>query len=371
MTAEPGDRYPGTALRLAASYAWRLLIVGGTAYLLYRLLSHLMTAVVPLVIALLLAALLRPVMRLFLRRLPRSVATLLTMLVAIVVLGGLITAVVLRAASEAPQLGDAINRVIPHIKSWLVRGPLHVNERSVNSFSQTVSNAISSHSSQIASTAISTGRTVAEVLTGVVLCFFITIFLLFDGEGIWGFLTRAFPEAARPRVDRAGREAWSTLAHYVHGTMLVAVWHGTVVAIALAALGVPEVLPLAVLVGLGSFVPIVGAILFGVLSVAVAGVSKGLVAAIIMAAVLVIDNQIESHVLQPFVVGRYVRVHPLAVVLGLTVGGIILGIFGAIIAVPLIGCINAATRSLLGSDASQVAMDPDAAGADQDPPDDS
>lgn len=372
MTAEPGDRYPGPALRIAASYAWRLLLVGGSAYLLYRLVSHLLTAVVPFVVALLVCALLRPVLR-FLRRrgIPRAWATLLTMLFAIVVLGGLLTAVVFRAASEAPQLGDAINRVIPHVKTWLERGPLHVPRKSVNSFTQTLTNAVSSHSSQIASTAYSTGKTVAEVLTGLLLTFFVTIFLLFDGEGIWQFVTRAFPEAARPRVDQAGQEAWSTLAHYVRGTLLVAVYHGSVTAIALTALGVPLVLPLAVLVGLGSFIPLVGAILFGVLAIGVAGVSKGLVAAIVMAAVLIVDQQIESHVLQPFVVGRYVKVHPLGVVLGLTVGALIFGIFGAIIAVPLIGCVNAGVRSLLGSRASPIAMDPEQVEDNLDPPDSS
>jgi predicted PurR-regulated permease PerM len=371
MNPTPGDRYPGPALRIAAAYAWRLILVGGALYVVFRLLDHLLTAVVPFVVALLISALLRPVVRFLIDRgVPRALATLLAMLLATVVLGGLITAVVLRAASEAPQLGDAINRVIPHIKTWLEHGPLHVSAKSVNGFSNTLTNAVSSHSSQIASTAISTGKAVGEFLTGLLLAFFTTIFLLFDGEGIWYFLCRGFPEAARPRVDRAGREAWSTLSHYVQGTLIVATYHGVVVAIALSILGVPLVLPLAVLVGLGSFIPLVGAIVFGVLAVAVAGVSQGLVAAIVMAAVLVVDNQIESHVLQPFVVGRYVRVHPLAVVLGLAVGGILLGIFGAIIAVPFIGCVNAAVRSLTGSVTSEPAMDPASTEEELAPPDD-
>ena len=371
MTAAPGDRYPGPALRTAAAYAWRLLVVGAAGYVVLRGLSHVLTAVVPFVVALLLSALLRPIVRFLLRRgLPRVAATLLTVLFAIIVLGGLIAAVVLRAASQAPQLGDEINRLIPHVKSWLEQGPLHVDRRTVNSFSRTLSGTVSTHSSQIASTALATGKTIVDVLTGVLLCFFVTIFLLYDGEGIWGFCTRVFPDTVRARVDRAGREAWSTLAHYVQGTLLVAVYHGIVTAVVLLVVGVPLVLPLAVLVGLGSFIPLVGALLFGVVAVAVAGLSQGLVAAIVVAAVLVIDQQIESHLLQPFIVGRYVKVHPLAVVLGLTVGALVLGIFGAIIAVPLIACVNAAARSLLGSRVSPVAMDPANAGEDIPPPPD-
>lgn len=344
---------------MAAAYSWRVLIVGALGYFVLRILSGLMLAVVPFVIALLLSALLRPVM-LFLRRrgLQRALATVLTVVLAVIVIGGLITVVVLRAANQAPQLGAEVNRLIPHVKSWLETGPLHVDTKTVNNFSRTLSNAVSSHSSQIASTAVATGKTVVDVVTGLVLTFFVTIFLLYDGEGIWEFLTRAIPASVRHQVDRAGRSAWSTLSHYVRGTLVVAVYHGVIVAAVLLALGVPEVLPLAVLVGLGSFIPLIGAVLFGLLAVAVAGLSQGAVAAVVVAGVLIIDNQVEAHVLQPFVVGRYVRVHPLAVVLGLTAGALVMGIFGAIIAVPLIACVNAGVRSVLGSRTPEQAMDP-------------
>lgn len=361
--------YPGPALRTAAAYSWRILVIGGLGYFVLRFLSHLMTAVVPFVVAMLVTALLRPVL-VFLRRrgVPRLLATVLAVLTAVVVLGGLITVVILGAANQAPQLGDEINRLIPHVKSWLETGPLHVDAKTVNNFSQTLTNTISTHSSEVASTAVSTGKTVVDVVTGFVLAIFVTVFLLYDGEGIWEFCTRAVPAAARGRVDQAGRAAWSTLCHYVRGTLVVAVYHGTVVAIVLAALGVPLVLPLAVLVGLGSFIPLVGAVVFGLLAIAVAGLSHGVVAVIVVAAVLILDNQVEAHVLQPFVVGRYVRIHPLVVVLGLTVGALLAGIFGAIIVVPLIACINAAVRSLLGSRTPELAMDPHGRDAANDQP---
>ena len=129
----------------------------------------------------------------------------------------------------------------------------------------------------------------------------------------------------------------------------MATFHGVVVASTLAILGVPLAFPLGVLVGLGSFVPLVGAFVTGVLAVAVAGLSKGLLAAIIVVAVLLLDNQIEAHVLQPFVVGRYVRIHPLALVLALASGAVLFGIFGAIVAVPVVACINSAIRAVMDS----------------------
>jgi predicted PurR-regulated permease PerM len=266
------------------------------------------------------------------------------MVVAVVLVGGVLTLVVVRAAEQAPQLGNEINNLIPKAKHWLVHGPLRINQSTVNNLSKTVTNDISKNSSKIASAALSTGKTALDALGELVLGLFSTIFLLFDGERIWAFLLKAVPPPRRSRVDAGGHAAWRTLSLYVRGTLIVAAFHGVVMAITLTILGVPLAFPLAVLIGLGAFVPLVGAVVTGALAVAVAGLSKGLVAAIVVLVVLVADNQIEGHALQPFVVGRYVRIHPLAVVLGLATGGLLFGIFGAIVAVPVIACINSAVR---------------------------
>ncbi len=125
-------------------------------------------------------------------------------------------------------------------------------------------------------------------------------------------------------------------------------FHALAIALVLGILGIPLVLPLAVLVAIGSVIPIVGAVVTGLAAVAVAGVTGGLTDAIIVAVVLVADNQIEAHLLQPFVVGRYVRIHPLAIVVSLTAGAVLAGILGALFAVPLVACSSSAVRSLLG-----------------------
>jgi len=334
--------------RTLGDYAWRLLALGAVGYFLVLLLSKLSLVVIPFLASILVTALLHPLtVRLRRRGVPRGLATILTILGAVVVLGGLITIVVVRAAEQAPQLGNEINNLLPHIKHWLITGPLKLNPKTVNNLYDTVTRDITKNSSAIASTALSTTKEVVTFLGGLVLAIFSTIFLLYDGERVWGFLLKAAPRGHRESVDAAARAAWTTISYYVRGTLIVATFHGVVVAITLTILGVPLAFPLAVLVALGSFVPLVGAVVTGVLAVAVAGLSQGLVAAIVMVIVLLADNQIEGHVLQPFVVGRYVRIHPLAVVLSLAAGGILFGIVGAVIAVPVVAVINAAVRAVI------------------------
>lgn len=340
--------YPGAVIRTAADYSWRLIAIGTVVYFGVRLLSRLSEVVIPFIVSILITAVLQPLAeRLKRAGLGRGLATVVTIFIALVLLGGLITVVVIRAAQQAPQLGDEINNLLPHIKHWLIHGPLKINPDTVNNLNQTVSNDITKNSSAIASKALSTGKTVLALLTGLLLAVFSTIFLVYDGDRVWGFLLRGTPVRARPGLDAAARAAWSTISYYIRGTLIVALFHGLVVAVTLSILGVPLSFPLAVLVALGSFIPLVGAVVTGVLAVAVAGLSKGLIASIVVVAVLLLDNQIEAHVLQPFVVGRYVRIHPLAVVLSLAAAGILFGLVGAFIAVPVVATINSAVRAAL------------------------
>lgn len=366
-TSEPAERVPapipngpapelpsvraaatGSWLRTAGDYAWRILALGFVGYFAVTILSRLSLVVIPFLAAIFVTALLQPLAsRLNRGGVPRGLATLLTMLVAVVVIGGLVTIVVVRAAEQAPQLGDEINNLLPHVKHWLIHGPLKMNPKTVNNLNGTISKDISRNSSVIASTALSTTKTVVDFVGGTVLAVFCTIFLVYDGDRVWAFLLKGVPRTARPGFDAAGRAAWVTVSYYVRGTLIVATFHGVVVAATLTILGVPLAFPLAVLVALGSFIPLVGAVVTGILAVAVAGLSKGLVAAIVMVIVLLLDNQIEGHLLQPFVVGRYVRIHPLAVVLALAAGGILFGIVGAVIAVPVVATLNSAIRAAL------------------------
>lgn len=365
-TSPPVSRaYPGPVLRTAADYGWRILVLGTVGYFTVRLLSRLSEVVIPFVVAILVTALLQPLSR-RLRRwgFPRGPATLLTLLVALIIVGGLITVVVVRAADQAPQLGNEVNKLLPHIKHWLITGPLKLNPTTVDNLSKTISSNITKNSSAIASTALSTGKTVAILLSGLVLSIFSTIFLVYDGDRVWSFLLKAVPEPGRPAADAAGRAAWSTIGHYVRGTLIVATFHGVVITVTLTLLGVPLAFPIGVLVGLGSFIPLVGAVVTGIVAVGVAGISQGLVAALIVVGVLLLDSQIEGHILQPFVVGRYVRIHPLAVVLSLAAGAILFGIFGALIAVPVVATVNSAVRAAIAVRDGALPSSPPPAEAD-------
>jgi predicted PurR-regulated permease PerM len=356
--SEP-PRHPGRALRTAADYGWRFLILAAVGYVLIRIFSPIFEVIVVVVAALLITALLHPVLVWLQNRgLPRGFATVAALLFALVVVGGILTYVIIRGIQDFPALGDQVNRLIPHVKRWLINGPLHVNASRVNNLSNTISSEISKNSSSIATSAIDTGKTVLTVLAGIVLGIFVTIFLLYDGDNVWRFILRLFPTEARHQVDAAGVAVWRTLSNYIRGTLVVAIFHGVVLAIALTILGVPLVAPLALVVGIGAFIPLIGAIVAGALAVAVAGLTHGWVGAIVVGIVLLVDNQVEAHVLQPFVVGRYVHIHPLATVLALACGELTLGIFGAIIAVPTVACINAGAKALVAGRAEAAATPP-------------
>ena len=193
---------------------------------------------------------------------------------------------------------------------------------------------LSQHKSLIAGTVVTGGKIFLEVLTGIVLTIFVTFFLLKDGERIWAWLIKGLSPETRQRADKAGAAAWAAVVNYVRGTTAVAAIHAVFIGLALWILGVPLLVPLVILVFIAAYVPLVGILVAGALAIGVTLATKGWIAAVILLVVFLVENQIESHLLQPLVVGRIVRLHPLAIILVLAVGGIVAGIAGAIVAVP-------------------------------------
>jgi predicted PurR-regulated permease PerM len=196
---------------------------------------------------------------------------------------------------------------------------------------------------------------------------FVTFFFLKDGERIWGWLISFLSPAGRQRARGAGAAAWQALTYYVRGTVAVAAIHAIVIGFALWVMGVPLLVPLIILVFLAAFVPLIGILVAGTLAVAVTLGTRGWIAALVLVAIFIIENQLEGHLLQPLVVGRMVRLHPLAVILVLAVGGVIAGIPGAVVAVPTAAALVKAAPYLwprrvagpedpeVGQDAGQVA----------------
>jgi predicted PurR-regulated permease PerM len=342
-------------LRDLAGWAWRLLVLAAAAYLFVKLTDLLYLIVLPFFAALFATSLTYPLVR-FLRGLGlrRSFATLITVLLAGIVLAGVSVFVVDRAVTEYPQLVTQVSAAVTNFRHFLTVD-LHVKSSSTASVGNTITTYLNKHESSVAAGAVSGIATVAEVLAGGVLWLFMTFFLLYDGDHIWAWVVGLFPARARERVVGAGVVAWDRLAGFVRGTFIIALIHAVVAAVALSILRVPLVAPLTLLVFVGSFLPIVGSIIFGALAVAITFVTQGWVPGVILTGILVVDNQVEAHLLQPLLVGRYVRLHPLAVAVSIAGGGLLEGIPGAVLAVPIVAVVYAVLKFLATGNAETAA----------------
>jgi predicted PurR-regulated permease PerM len=351
---EPDEHAPEEevprGVRVAAAWVWRLLVIAAGVYALAWVAGRLSTVLIPVAVALLLSALLhRPVAYLRAQGAPRSLSAAVVLVGGLVVVGGTLGVVVNAMVSGFAGLSDNVTQGVDKVRDWLVEGPLGLSQTQIDSYIASATKALSDNRSTITSGALSTASTVGHVLAGFFIVLFVTFFFLRDGAQIWAFLTRFLPRGARLPVWRAGNEAWETLHSYVKATVFVAFVDALGIGVGAAVLGVPLALPLGALVFLSSFIPVVGATLSGAVAVLVALVAKDPVVALIMLAIVIGVQQLEGHVLQPFVMGRAVALHPLAVVLVLTAGIVIAGIVGGLIAVPILAVLNTAVRSLAQS----------------------
>lgn len=337
-----------TGLRVSAALSWRFIVVIAALYVLIYLAGYFSHLVVPIAIALLLAALMAPgVERLVKWGVPRGISAMLVMVAGIAVVGGLLTFVIIQFINGLPELQQQVSDSLEQIRDWLRTGPLHLRDEQITNFVDNVIDTIQENQSAITEGAITTAATIGEILTGLLLTVFVLIFFLYDGAGIWTFITRGVPARVRTRVDVAGRRGFGALVSYVRATAAVALVDAVGIGIGLAIVGVPLVIPLSALVFLSAFVPIIGAVLAGTVAVLIALVANGFVQALIVLAIVVGVMQLESHVLQPWLLGRAVRLHPLAVVLAIAAGLIAAGIAGALLSVPLLAILNAGIRSLV------------------------
>jgi putative heme transporter len=336
------------SLRIAAAWSWRLIVVGVVGWVLLRVISVVSVVVVPLAIALLLSALLAPAVGWLLKlRLPPSLATFLVLICGLGAVAGTLTLVVNQFINGLPQLVDNASTGIRQIQDWARTGPLHLSDAQVDQAIDSVQDWTNSNTSQLTATGVATAATLAEVLTSAVLVLFATFFFLRDGRKIWRFIVRLFPVNARWSLSDAGDASWATLGSYVRATVLVAFIDATGIGLALVFLDVPFPFPLAALVFLGAFIPIVGASVSGAVAVLVALVDQGWIVALIVLGAVILVQQVEGHILQPLIMGRAVAIHPLVVIVGIASGVVIAGIIGALVAVPLIAVLNTGIRRLV------------------------
>ena len=345
------------SLAVAAQVAWRVVVVLVALAAVLWLVGFFRVLVIPLLVAVLLTALVIPLTDLLARhKVPRGLAVAITLLGLIAVVAGLFTLVGTQLASGIAGLGQKASDGFFEVQSWLADGPLHLSSEQVDAYLQQARDQLSANSEQIASQALTITATAGEVVTGAFLVLFSMIFLLLEGDRIWRWLVHLLPAPTHDPVDTAGRAGWQTLTSYVRATVVVATADAVGIGVGAALLGVPLAIPLAVLVFLGAFVPIVGAFLSGGVAVLVALVALGPVQALIMLGIVIAVQQLEAHVLQPFLLGRAVSVHPLAVVLAIGAGLLVAGIVGALFSVPLVAFLNTAIHSLRGRDDPMVAQ---------------
>jgi predicted PurR-regulated permease PerM len=345
-------------LQTAAAWSWRLLLLAIAIYLIARLLGVLYIVVVPCVAALLLTALLQPLAaRLRRAGLTAMLATWVTLLIAAAVLTGLVLLVANRVRADYPTLLAETKHTTARVQSWLAGPPFHVKNSDVQKFLNNIPSYLSKHRTLVEGTVVTGGKIASEFFAGLVLMLFVIFFLIKDGDRIWNWLLGAMRTGTARRVDRAGHAAWLVLVYYMRGTVAVAAIHALVIGLVLWIMGVPLAVPLAVLVFLAAFIPLVGLLVAGALAVVVTLATKGWVDAVILLGILIIEDQLEAHLLQPQVVGKMIRLHPLAVILSLAAGGVLAGIPGAVVAVPIVAVITRALPELRRSEPEDLGPD--------------
>ena len=350
-------------LRFSAAWAWRLLLVVAAVYVFLHVFSLLSVVLVPVIIGLLIAAALSPLADHLVRwNLPRSLATLVVVVGAMALIAALVALVAQQFSSGFGDLRSSFDDSLDKLEDYLAK--LGLSQRQLSDFFDKVQEGVQSGQGNLGGTVVKTATTAGHLIAGLFITLFATIFFTYDGRGIWGWLVSLFPEPARDRVHGSGERAWAVLTSYVRATLVIAATDALGITLVALILGLPLVVPLGVLVFLGAFIPVVGAAISGIVAVAVALVSEGPVTALFMLAGVVAVQQLEGHVLQPFLMGRLVRVHPLAIVVVIAIGAEVAGIFGALIAVPLTAVINAVSSHLASSRRERLTQE---AGALADP----
>lgn len=351
---EPALVPPG--LRIAGAYSWRILTVVGVVAVFIFVLSQLREIAVPFMIAVLVGALLVPLVQWLERhRWPKPLAVAVAMLGTIAIVAGLIFVIVSQIRSGYPDLQRRSLVAYADFTQFLADSPLHVDNKQLNGFIDQAIAAIQKDSPVLLSGALSVGSTAGYVLAGLLLAVFATLFILIDGKRIWAWMVRLFPRRARRAVDGSGQAGWVTLTTFVKVQIFVAAVDATGIGLGAWILGLvfggfPLVIPIAIAVFLGSFIPVVGALITGTIAVFVALVYLGPLPAVLMLGIVLLVQQVEGHILQPLVMGSAVKVHPLAVVFAVAAGSYLAGISGALFAVPVIATLNVMVKYIAGGD---------------------
>jgi putative heme transporter len=324
-------------LNTAAALGWRLLVVGAALYIVFLAFGRLRLVVMPLLFALFLTAILSPPAN-WLRkhRWPPLLATFAVFLVALAILVGVGFWLVPKVVNQFGDVGKQASQGFKDVQRWLTRAPFRLKQSEIDRYINEARHQVTQRQGEIAHGALTGVGLLVEILTTTVLTIVITFFFVKDGDKITKWMIGLFAPERSGELREIGRRSWEALGGYIRGTAINGVVNGTVMGVTLAVIGVPLAMPLAFLTFLGAFIPLVGAIVTGILAALIALVAKGGVAALVVIGATIVVHNLEGYLVGPFVLGRAVHLHPVAILLALTTGTILAGILGAILAVPVL-----------------------------------
>ena len=343
--AEVNERVaPG--MRIAAAWSWRILVVAAVIALIGLVVALLRDVAVPVFVAILLSALLVPFCNWLQRKgWPKALAVALCEIGLLIVIAGLITVIVITVRRGLPDLVETTQVRYEEFVQFLAAPPLNLSENDITGYVDGLVQGLQSDGGALLTGALSVGSTAGHLVAGALIALFVTLFILIDGRGMWTWIVRLFPSRSQAAIMGGGEAGWITLSTFVRVQIFVAFVDAVGIGLGAYILGLfyggfPLVIPIAIAVFLASFIPIVGAVATGVFAVFVALVYLGPVPALIMLGIVILVQQVEGHVLQPFLIGNAVKVHPVAVVLAVATGAYVAGIPGALFAVPLVATLN-------------------------------
>ena len=334
--ADPNSPLVPRGLAQAAAYAWRILAVGALAFVVLSVLGQLELVVVSLFVGLIIAAILGPVVKAFRKVMPQGLAVTLGIITLLAVLAAIVAFIATSVSGQweslAAQFGDGVG----DIQRWLEGPPFNIQSGDFSVWFDNARQWVLDNRGNLAAGAVGSAGRVLEIVAVIALATFSAVCFLGGGSGIWHWALGALPQPTRARVDGAGHVAWRSFAGYTRGIIIVAACNAIFVCVLLLVLGVPLALPLSLIVFFGTFIPLIGAPVAMFIAVIVALAAKGPIIALIVLLGIALLGQLEGHVLQPLVMSKAVNIHPLAVALSVAAGTILAGLFGAVIAVPVV-----------------------------------
>jgi predicted PurR-regulated permease PerM len=331
----PADEAVHHGLRVAAAYAWRLIVLGVAVYLVFVVLAKLTLVAVAVFVGLVISALLRPLVDLVARAIPRGLAVAVALLLTIIAFGGVFTFVADSVAGQSASLTTQFIGGLADLERSLTGAPFHMRAVDLTQLGQQVRDWVTHNGGSLAGQALGGASVAVEVLSGFVLAVFCSVFFLTSGDRIWTWML-AQAGGDRRRWDGAARAGWTTFAGYTRGVVIIAATNAVLVCVALLILRVPLALPLALLTLFAAFVPLIGSPIALCVATLVALAARGPLIALLVLSLVVVIGQIEGHLLHPMVMSRAVNLHPLAVALTVASGTVLSGVIGAVVAVPMV-----------------------------------